>query len=147
MRNLRKRQRAQLVAVSLVCLAIATALIGYSLRDGIAYFRDPSQLLENPPGESEVFRLGGLVEQGTLERGEGGAVEFRVTDGAMSVPVFYRGLLPDLFGEGQGMIATGVYSGGVFRATEILAKHDERYIPKEVVDSLKEKGVFREGGS
>ena len=101
-------------------------------------------MVEEPPSASEVFRLGGLVEEGTLLRGEGETVRFSVTDGGASIPVTYTGVLPDLFEENQGMIGTGTYVNGVFEATEILAKHDETYMPKEVIDALKEQGVYEE---
>jgi cytochrome c-type biogenesis protein CcmE len=88
--------------------------------------------------------MGGLVSDGSIVRGQGETVSFSVTDGAETVPVRYTGVLPDLFSENQGMIGTGTYVDGVFEATEILAKHDEEYMPKEVVDSLKETGVYVE---
>jgi cytochrome c-type biogenesis protein CcmE len=127
-----------------VALALSTAIIGYAMRDGISFFRSPSQVAEAPPSPGEVFRIGGLVEEGTLVRGQGETITFRVTDGGASVPVSYTGILPDLFGEGEGMIGTGSYVGGTFLATEILAKHDESYMPKEVVDALKAQGVYRD---
>ena len=97
-----------------------------------------------PPGPSEVFRIGGLVEEGSLVRGEGETVRFSVTGGGAVVPVTYTGVLPDLFAENQGMVGTGGDVDGVFEASEILAKHDETYMPKEVTDALKEQGVYRE---
>lgn len=147
MKGLKKQRRIQIIVVAFVALALSTALIGYALRDGINYFRDPSQILAEPPGPTEVFRIGGLVEDGSLVRGDGEVIRFSVTDGAESVPVVYKGILPDLFGENQGMIGTGVYVNGVFEASEILAKHDESYMPKEVIDSLKEEGLYQEPGS
>ena len=146
MRGLKKRRRIQVIAMAAVLLAVSTALIGYAMRDGINYFRAPSQVVADPPGPDELFRLGGLVEAGSLERGQGEAVRFRVTDGGASVAVVFSGVLPDLFAEDQGMIGTGRYVNGVFEATEILAKHDETYMPKEVVDALKEQGVYQEPG-
>ena len=144
MKSLKKKRRVQIIAISAVALTLSTALIGYALRDGINYFRSPSQVAEAPPEPTEIFRIGGLVEDGTLVRGQGEVVTFNVTDGGASIPVSYTGVLPDLFEENQGMIGTGSYQGGVFVATEILAKHDEDYMPKEVVDSLKEQGVYQE---
>ncbi len=129
-----------------IALAVSTALIGYAMRDGINFFRAPSQIIAEPPAPDEVFRLGGLVEADSIVRGEGLEVRFRVTDGGASIPVVFAGVLPDLFAENEGMIGTGVYVNGVFQATEILAKHDETYMPKEVVDALKEQGVYREPG-
>lgn len=147
MKSLKKRRRIQIILAAFVALALATVLIGYGMRDGINLYRSPSEFADNPPAAGEVFRLGGLVEPGTLERGQGETIRFSVTDGGASVPVSYTGVLPDLFGEGEGMIGTGRMEGEVFVATEILAKHDENYLPREVVDSLKEQGVYEAPGS
>jgi len=144
MKNLKKQRRIQVIAVAAVALVVATALIGYAMRDGINYFRSPSQVAETPPKPSEVFRIGGLVAEGSLQRGQGETVRFAVTDGGATVQVAYTGVLPDLFEENQGMVGTGSYVNGVFEATEILAKHDETYMPKEVMDALKEQGVYQE---
>ncbi|EBA17997.1 cytochrome c-type biogenesis protein CcmE [Roseobacter sp. SK209-2-6] len=144
MKNLKKQRRIQVIALATVALVVATALIGYAMRDGINYFRSPSQVAEAPPPASEVFRIGGLVEEGSLVRGQGEKVRFSVTDGGASVSVTYAGVLPDLFEENQGMVGTGRLVDGVFEASEILAKHDETYMPKEVVDALKEQGVYQE---
>jgi len=144
MKSLKKQRRIQIIAVAAVALVLSTALIGYALRDGINYFRAPSQVIAEPPGPTEVFRIGGLVEEGSLKRGQGEAIRFSVTDGGASVPVVFTGVLPDLFEENQGMVGTGRYVDGVFEASEILAKHDETYMPKEVTDALKEQGVYRE---
>ena len=142
MKSLKKQRRIQIIAVAAVALALSTGLIGYAMRDGINFFRAPSQILAEPPGPAEVFRIGGLVEEGTLKRGEGATITFAVTDGGESVQVAYTGVLPDLFGENEGMVGTGRYVNGVFQATEILARHDETYMPKEVIDALKEQGVY-----
>lgn len=147
MKGLKKKRRVQVIMLAVVALGLSTALIGYAMRDGINFFRAPSQIAETPPAVGEVFRLGGLVETGTLVRGEGTTVRFSVTDGGATVPVTYKGVLPDLFTEGQGMIGTGRLVDGVFEASEILAKHDESYMPKEVMDALKEQGVYQEPGS
>lgn len=144
MKNLKKQRRIQVIAVAAVALVVATALIGYAMRDGINYFRSPSQVAETPPKPTEVFRIGGLVAEGSLQRGQGETVRFAVTDGGATVQVAYTGVLPDLFEENQGMVGTGSYVNGVFEATEILAKHDETYMPKEVMDALKEQGVYQE---
>lgn len=144
MKNLKKQRRIQVIALATVALIMATGLIGYAMRDGINYFRSPSQVMETPPEPTEVFRIGGLVEEGSLIRGQGEAVRFSVTDGGATVPVSYVGVLPDLFEENQGMVGTGRYINGVFEASEILAKHDETYMPKEVMDALKEQGVYQE---
>ncbi len=144
MKSLKKQRRIQIIAVAAVALIGATALIGYAMRDGINFFRPPSEVVADMPPPNEVFRIGGLVEEGTLVRGQGETVTFSVTDGGASVPVAYTGVLPDLFGEGEGMVGTGSMVDGTFIATEILARHDETYMPKEVTDALKEQGVYRE---
>ncbi|MGR3633977.1 MAG: cytochrome c maturation protein CcmE [Limimaricola soesokkakensis] len=143
MRGLKKTRRIQVLILAAVALALATGIIGYAMRDGISFFRSPAQVLAEPPSPNEVFRLGGLVEEGTLSRGQGETVTFSVTDGAASVPVAYTGILPDLFEEGQGMVGQGRWTGERFEAIEILAKHDESYMPKEVIDALEEQGVYK----
>ena len=143
MKTLKKRRRIQVIVLAAVALALSTALIGYAMRDGINFFRSPSQVVAEPPSPTEVFRIGGLVEEGSIVRGQGETVRFIVTDGGESVPVAFTGVLPDLFSENQGMIGTGSYVNGIFQATEILAKHDETYMPKEVMDALKEQGVYK----
>ena len=143
MAGLKKKRRINLILLAVVFLVLATGLIGYGLRDGINFFRSPSEVIAAPPVATERFRMGGLVEEGSLVRGQGETITFNVTDGAASVPVAYTGVLPDLFEEGQGMIGTGTYVNGTFQATEILAKHDEDYMPKEVIDTLKEQGVYQ----
>jgi len=143
MKNLKKQRRIQIIVVAFVALALSVGLIGYAFKDGINFFKSPTEVTENPPKPNETFRLGGLVEAGSLVRGEGDTITFRVTDGGATVPVTFTGILPDLFGENQGMIGTGVLRDGVFFAEEILAKHDESYMPKEVVDALKEQGVYK----
>ena len=142
MKGLKKKRRIQIIALAFVALALSTGLIGYAVRDGINFFRTPSQVTQSPPPPTETFRIGGLVVEGSLQRGQSETVTFRVTDTASEVPVSYTGVLPDLFDEGQGMVGTGRMVDGVFQATEILAKHDETYMPKEVVDALKEQGVY-----
>lgn len=144
MKSLKKQRRIQIIALAVIALIGSTALIGYAMRDGINFFRAPSQIMAEPPAPEEVFRIGGLVEEGTLVRGESETVRFSVTDGGASVPVTFTGVLPDLFEENQGMVGTGSYVNGVFQATEILAKHDETYMPAEVIDALKEQGVYVE---
>ena len=143
MKSLKKQRRIQVIFITFISLALATALIGYAMRDGINFFRSPSEVLQQPPSKSETFRIGGLVKDGSLVRGTGTVIYFIVTDGNKSVPVEYSGILPDLFAEGQGMIATGKYIEGKFVASEILAKHDENYMPKEVLDTLKEQGLYK----
>ncbi|NOD75309.1 MULTISPECIES: cytochrome c maturation protein CcmE [unclassified Ruegeria] len=144
MKTLKKRRRVQVILVAVVALVASTALIGWALQDGINFFRSPSEVIAEPPKPTEVFRIGGLVEEGSIIRGQGETVHFVVTDGGESVQVSFTGVLPDLFTENQGMVGTGSYVNGVFEATEILAKHDETYMPKEVMDALKEQGVYKE---
>ncbi|WOI57179.1 cytochrome c maturation protein CcmE [Palleronia sp. LCG004] len=144
MKSLKKQRRIQVIALASVALVLSTALVGYAMRDGINFFRSPTQVMQEPPGPHETFRIGGLVEDGSLRRGQGETITFAVTDGAAAIPVTYRGVLPDLFGEGEGMVGTGRFVDGVFEANEILAKHDESYMPSEVIDALKEQGVYQE---
>ena len=144
MKSLKKQRRIQIVALAAVVLIASTALIGYAMRDGINFFRAPSQIIAEPPGPNETFRIGGLVAEGSIVRGQGEAIRFEVTDGGATVPVVYTGVLPDLFSENEGMVGTGRYVNGVFEATEILAKHDETYMPSEVIDALKEQGVYQD---
>ena len=143
MGGLKKRRRITIVVLTFLGLILTTGLVGFAMRDGINYFRAPAQVASDPPALGEVFRLGGLVQDGSIERGQGEAVQFVVTDGANTVPVSFTGILPDLFAEGQGMIGLGQMQDGVFVATEILAKHDETYMPKEVMDALKEQGMYQ----
>lgn len=144
MGGLKKKRRIQIVALATVALILSTALIGYAMRDGINFFRAPSDIIAEPPGPNEVFRIGGLVVEGSIVRGESEQIRFSVTDGGASIPVVYTGVLPDLFSENEGMVGTGRYIDGVFEASEILAKHDETYMPAEVVDALKRQGVYQE---
>lgn len=144
MRGLKKQRRIQVILVAAAALAVSAGLIGYGLRDGINFFRTPSEVAETPPPPNEVFRIGGLVLEGTLVR-EGLEMNFVVTDGGADIPVRYVGedAPPDLFGEGQGTVATGTFEDGVFIATLLLARHDETYMPAEVIDALEAQGVYR----
>lgn len=144
MKSLKKQRRIQVVIIIALASVVSAVLFGMAFKEGINLFRSPSQVVDAPPLPGEVFRIGGLVEDGTLVVGQGESITFVVTDGGASVPVSYTGIRPDLFGEGQGTVATGRYINGVFEATEILAKHDETYIPSEVVDALKEQGVYQD---
>ena len=144
LKSLKKQRRIQVIALATVALILSTALIGYGMRDGINFFRSPSQVVSEPPSPNETFRIGGLVEEGSIVRGQGSTVSFRVTDGGATVPVTYAGVLPDLFSENEGMVGTGRFVDGVFEASEILAKHDEEYMPAEVVDALKEQGIYKD---
>ena len=144
LKGLKKQRRVQIIALAVVALVGATALIGYAMRDGINFFRSPSEVLSEPPREGETFRIGGLVVEGSIKRGEGTEVNFEVTDTNATVPVRFNGLLPDLFAEGEGVVALGQMEGETFVASEVLAKHDETYMPKEVVEALKEQGVYKD---
>ncbi len=134
MKSLKKTRRIQVIIVAFVALGLSTAVIGYAMRDGINYFRSPTEVVESPPAQSELFRIGGMVQEGSIQRGDGTQVQFVVTDCFTAVPVTYEGILPDLFEEGQGMVGQGRYINGTFEAVEILAKHDETYMPAEVED-------------
>jgi cytochrome c-type biogenesis protein CcmE len=147
MKGLKKTRRIQIIIVAFVALALSTALIGYAMKDGINFFRSPAQVATMPPKAGEVFRLGGLVEVGSLVRGQGDVITFKITDTKDTIPVAFKGVLPDLFAEGAGVIAMGQMQDGTFVASEILAKHDEKYMPKEVIDALKAQGVYKAPGS
>jgi len=136
-----------MVAGILVLVAGAAALVFGALKQNIVYFYGPSELATVELLQGARFRLGGLVEQGSILREQGGTVRFAVTDGKKSVPVRYTGVLPDLFREGQGVVTEGHLDGGIFFAETVLAKHDERYMPREVVDALKRAGTWRGDGS
>jgi len=144
MMGLKKRRRIQVLIAATVALILSSALIGYGMRDGINFFRAPSQLAQDPPSPDEVFRIGGLVVEGSIVRGEGTQIRFEVTDGGATIPVVFTGILPDLFTEGEGMVGTGSLVDGVFVATEILAKHDETYMPQEVIDALEAQGIYQD---
>ena len=143
--RLRKRQRLILVVVALLLLGGASGLVLSALSDSVAFFVTPSDIATGKVDADRRFRLGGLVVEGSVER-DGGTVRFRLTDRAHEVPVRYQGILPDLFREGQGIVAQGVLGAdGVFTASEVFAKHDENYMPPEVADALKQAGVWRQG--
>ena len=138
----RKQRRAALIGTALVILGVATGLVLFALSDKIVFFRTPSDIAENKVKPGQRFRLGGLVQAGSVKRGEGTKVEFAVTDTLKSVQVSYQGVLPDLFREGQGVVTEGLLSpAGVFVADTVLAKHDETYMPPDVAKALKERGV------
>ncbi|MEM9471718.1 MAG: cytochrome c maturation protein CcmE [Pseudomonadota bacterium] len=143
----RKQQRGALIGAGLGALGLAAGLVLYALSDTITFFYTPTDVVEKGVQPGTRFRLGGLVEDGSIVRGQGKTVSFKVTDTAGTLPVTYVGILPDLFREGQGVIAEGVLdAGGSFKADTVLAKHDENYMPREVADALKEKGVWQHGG-
>src|SRR6476619_8007702 len=142
----RKQRRLVLIGTSLGVLAIAAALVLGALRDSIIFFNSPTDLAEKRIAPGTRMRIGGLVKPGSLERGDNLQVRFAVTDGHTDIAVRYQGIVPDLFREGQGVVAEGkLDTGGVFAADTVLAKHDERYMPREVVDALKKSGRWREG--
>jgi cytochrome c-type biogenesis protein CcmE len=145
--RLRKQQRLLLVATALILMGGATALVMAALSDSVAFFVTPSDIATNKVEADKRFRLGGLVVPGSIDRSAGdGTIAFALTDQAHEVAVRYKGLLPDLFREGQGIVAQGRLAGdGVFDASEVLAKHDESYMPREVADALKAAGVWQEG--
>ena len=141
----RKQRRGVLIGTCLVVLSVAVGLVLYAMRDSIVFFYSPSDVAEMQVSSGQRFRLGGLVETGSVARDEGTTVRFVVTDGAKTLPVTYTGILPDLFREGQGVVAEGILEpDGVFHADSVLAKHDENYMPPEVAAKLKEQGVWRD---
>ena len=144
----RKQRRLVLIGGALTVLAIAAALVLNALRDSIVFFSTPSMAAERNIQPGQRFRLGGLVQAGSLERGDRLQVNFVVTDVNASLPVAFTGILPDLFREGQGVISEGALdASGVFKADTVLAKHDETYMPKDVADALKKQGHWKEEGN
>ena len=142
----RKQRRMVLIGSALGVLVIAAALVLNAMRGSIVFFNSPTDVVEKGAKPGERIRLGGLVKEGSVTRGENLAVRFEVTDGRNSIKVAYQGLLPDLFREGQGVVTEGTLeSGGTFKADSVLAKHDETYMPKEVADALKKQGHWKEG--
>jgi cytochrome c-type biogenesis protein CcmE len=139
----RKQRRSVLILSGLGVLGVAVGLVLFALSDSIVFFYSPSDLTEKTVTPGQRFRLGGLVEEGSLKRGQSTVIRFKVTDNAKTVPVLFEGVLPDLFREGQGVVAEGSLNpDGTFVADNVLAKHDENYMPPEVAASLKEKGVW-----
>jgi cytochrome c-type biogenesis protein CcmE len=143
----RKQRRLTLIGAGLGVLGLAAALVLFALKDSIVFFNSPTDVVEKHIAPGSRIRLGGLVKQGTLKRGDNLQVSFEVTDGNKSVPVSYTGILPDLFREGQGVVTEGAVStAGTFKADSVLAKHDETYMPKEVADALKKQGHWKADG-
>jgi cytochrome c-type biogenesis protein CcmE len=141
----RKERRAILIGTCLAVLAVAVGLVLFAMRDSIVFFYSPSEVAKMQIAPGQRFRLGGLVETGSLVRGEGTTIRFAITDQAKTLPVTYTGMLPDLFREGQGVVAEGsLEPNGTFHADSVLAKHDENYMPPEVARKLKEQGVWRD---
>ena len=142
----RKQRRLVLIGAAGAVLAVAVGLIMTALNDKIVFFRSPTEVAQLNIQPGSRFRLGGLVENASVEKAEGQRVAFRVTDGGRSMKVSYTGILPDLFKEGQGVVAEGaLLSDGSFKADSVLAKHDENYMPREVADALKKQGVWNQG--
>ena len=135
-----------MVIVGMVCLAVATGLVLNAFNQDLVFFYSPSEVAKKPPAPGRVIRIGGLVETGSLKRvGNGPGIVFKVTDGKFDLIVSYTGVLPDLFREGQGVVAEGALDEtGALVASQILAKHDEKYMPPEVVAALKKSGQWRE---
>jgi cytochrome c-type biogenesis protein CcmE len=142
----RKQRRLILIGSSLGVLGIAAALVLSALKDSIVFFNSPTDIVEKKPVAGTRLRIGGLVKPGTLVRGDNLQIRFEVTDGNKDLAVRYQGIVPDLFREGQGVVAEGkLDGGGIFVADSVLAKHDEKYMPREVVDALKKTGHWQEG--
>jgi cytochrome c-type biogenesis protein CcmE len=140
----RKQKRLAIILSGLSVLGLAATLVLFALRQEIVFFRTPSDLADAPIAQGKRMRLGGLVEKGSVVRGEGVSVSFAVTDTLKTIKVSYEGILPDLFREGQGVVTEGaIGADGIFVADNVLAKHDENYMPKEVSDSLKARGVWQ----
>jgi len=141
----RKQRRLSLIGGSIAVLAVAVALMLNAFRDNIVFFNSPSDVAEKHVMPGTRIRLGGLVKTGSLVRGDNMSIHFEVTDGSHETKVAYRGVLPDLFREGQGVVAEGAFDpAGLFNADTILAKHDETYMPKEVADALKKSGHWKD---
>jgi cytochrome c-type biogenesis protein CcmE len=140
----RKQRRLVLIGTGLSVLGVAAALVLFALRDSIVFFNSPTDVVEKRIAAGTRIRLGGLVKEGSVVRGDNLSVRFEVTDGNQSIPVAYIGILPDLFRENQGVVTEGVIeTTGMFRADSVLAKHDETYMPREVADALKKQGHWK----
>jgi cytochrome c-type biogenesis protein CcmE len=141
----RKQRRLVLIGSSIGVLALAVGLMLYAMSGSIVFFNSPTDIAEKHIAPGSRIRLGGLVKEGSVQKGENLAVRFDVTDGNRTIGVSYRGILPDLFREGQGIVAEGVVeASGHFKADSVLAKHDEKYMPKEVADALKKQGHWKD---
>lgn len=139
----RKHKRLTFVVIALCLLGAAAGLVLTAFEENIVFFFSPTDIVEKKASEDRRFRLGGLVEEGSVDRSGGETIAFRVTDISNVVAVQYTGILPDLFREGQGIVAEGRLVDGVFIADEVLAKHDETYMPPEVADALKKSGQWQ----
>jgi cytochrome c-type biogenesis protein CcmE len=141
----RKKRRFALIGAAAIVLGIGGALVLFALQDSIVFFNSPSDVAAKPIKPGTRLRLGGLVAPGSVMRGDPLEMHFEITDGNRSIKVAYRGILPDLFREGQGVVAEGrLEPNGDFRADTVLAKHDETYMPKEVADALKKQGHWKD---
>jgi cytochrome c-type biogenesis protein CcmE len=141
----RKQRRFAMIAGGVGVLAVAVLLVLYAMKDSIVFFNSPTDVVEKHIAPGARIRIGGLVAPGSVTRGDALSVRFEVTDGNRAVPVTFQGILPDLFREGQGVVAEGTLDGaGVFKADNVLAKHDETYMPKEVADALKKQGHWKD---
>ncbi len=144
--NAKKRRRLYFAAALVAAGGVLATAIVYQLGNNVLYFYSPSDVTTKHVGPGVSFRIGGLVEKASVHHGAGADVRFTVTDGARAVPIEFNGVLPALFREGQGVVATGALGpDGTFNATEVLAKHDEKYMPPEVVAALKRSGRWQEG--
>ena len=148
MASLKKKRRIRMLAFGGVALAASAAIAGFAFNDSIVFFFPPTELIAKAEtgeaGPDRRVRLGGMVAEGSVAKVDGGAsVSFDVTDGETTLPVIFAGVLPDLFREGQGVVAEGYYRNAVFEAETILAKHDENYMPREIADALKESGDWK----
>lgn len=142
----RKQRRLAMIGGCGAVLAVAVAMMLYAIGDSKVFFQNPTDVVEKHVAPGTRIRIGGLVKEGSVQRGENLRVRFEVTDGKTAIPVRYQGILPDLFREGQGVVAEGkLEAGEIVDADTVLAKHDERYMPKEVVDALKKSGHWQEG--
>ena len=142
MLSYKKKLRIRIIFVGLFFLLISSVFLGFAFREGIEFYKVPTQILKSPPKASVKIRMGGLVEKGSVKRLEDSKIIFVVTDTVNSINVYYEGILPDLFSEGQGVVVLGTFNGQSFEAMQVLAKHDEKYMPKEVIKSLEREGIY-----
>ena len=142
MLSYKKKLRIRIIFVGLFFLLISSVFLGFAFREGIEFYKVPSQILRSPPKASVKLRMGGLVEKGSINRLEDSKIIFGVTDTVNTINVYYTGILPDLFAEGQGVVVLGTFNGQSFEAVQVLAKHDETYMPKEVIKSLEKEGIY-----
>ena len=137
----KKKLRIRLIFFGMIALFLATGLLGIAFREGIEFYKVPTQILNDMPLPSTRLRMGGLVERNSVVRLDGIKLSFKVTDTVNSIRVHYEGIVPDLFAEGEGVVVAGTFNGEFFEAVEVLAKHDETYMPKEVIKLLEKEGI------